>query len=404
MTTARASATAEVSPRALVLSETYPPDRGGMAQSCDRIVRNLRARGLDVDVAHLGARQRGLRVERHERGRLFACEVGEDPAHALNLLWTTLDRAQPRPTHLVAFGGLLPLLAGPPLAAWLQVPLVTLLRGNDFDTGIFSPSRGWMLREALARAACACVVSRDHERRVGALFPETPVRWIPNGIDAAEWSLHGFDRERARRWRADHVQPGRRVVGLFGHLKRKKGGAFLLDALARSGMAERLHLLVVGEVEPDMLAELTAASQPAAYTHVPFVDRLDLLPWYAACDLMVVPSLYDGMPNVVLEAGALGIPVLGSRAGGMADLLHEGDTAITFAPGDVHECRRALEHAATLPGPDLHALGARLQALVLGEFHHRIEAARYHQVLLDTAGTPATPGTMTAPRPTATEA
>ena len=52
MTTAAASATPEPSLRALWLTETYPPSRGGMAQSCDRIVRGLRRRGVLVDVLH----------------------------------------------------------------------------------------------------------------------------------------------------------------------------------------------------------------------------------------------------------------------------------------------------------------------------------------------------------------
>ncbi|MBK9374407.1 MAG: glycosyltransferase [Holophagales bacterium] len=82
-----------------------------------------------------------------------------------------------------------PVLAGPALAAWLSVPLVTLLRGNDFDTGLFSLRRGWALRDALARSAAVATVSRDHLRKVSALYPAADVRFIPNGIDPAEWSL-----------------------------------------------------------------------------------------------------------------------------------------------------------------------------------------------------------------------
>ena len=62
-TTAAASATPEpgraAGLRALWLTETYPPSRGGMAQSCDRIVRGLRRRGVTVDVLHFTARPRG---------------------------------------------------------------------------------------------------------------------------------------------------------------------------------------------------------------------------------------------------------------------------------------------------------------------------------------------------------
>ena len=144
---------------------------------------------------------------------------------------------------------------------------------------------------------------------------------------------------------------------MFGHLKQKKGGAFFLDALRRAGVDGRLHLLIVGDAEPEMIAHLQSIESAVSWTHVPFVDRFELLPYYAACDAVVIPSLYDGMPNVLLEAGALGVPPVASTAGGMADLLTGGENALTFPPGDVHECRRALVEVAGLPLEALRRMG-----------------------------------------------
>jgi len=370
--------------RPLLITENFPPARGGMAQSCDRIVRGLRARGVALDVAHLDYREGELSVQQHERGRLLRCPVDDDPAHAINMLWNQLSREAP-PTHVLAFGGLLPLLCAPTFAAWLQLPLITLLRGNDFDTGVFSLRRGWMLRDALARSTAVCVVSDEHRHKVGSLFPQSRVDWIPNGIDTREWALLDVDRAQARSWREANVAPSRRVIGLFGHLKRKKGGVHFLDALQGCMRSDRLHLLVVGEVEAEMLARLQAMPETIAWTHIPFMDRLDLLRWYAACDAVAIPSLYDGMPNVALEAGALGIAVLGSTAGGLGDVLIDGDNALTFAPGDVYACRRALDEAIEMPDSALRALGAQLRASVLRQFDQQTEALRYHQLLIDTA-------------------
>jgi glycosyltransferase involved in cell wall biosynthesis len=382
--------------RPLVLTENYPPDRGGMAQSCDRIVRSLRRAGVAVDVAHLGRRDHHPRVEQEEGGLLLSAPYDDDPGHAVNLLWNEVVRLPAAPTHLLAFGGATPVLAAPALAAWLGVPLVTLLRGNDFDTGLFSLRRGWALRDALARSAAIACVTRDHQRKVAALWPAADVRFVPNGIDASEWTLVPHDLERAARWRAEHVAPERRVLGMFGHLKRKKGGAFLLEALRRAPVEGRLHLLVVGDAEPEMLAHLASIESAVPWTHVPFVDRFELLPYYAACDAVVLPSFYDGMPNVLLEAGALGVPPVASTAGGMADLLVAGENALTFTPGDVHECRRALHDLATLPAERLGRLGERLRETVLRDYRHELEASRYRDLLADTAGR--------APRPAATTA
>ena len=371
--------------RVLMLTENYPPGRGGMAQSCDRIVAALRSHGTIVDVAHISPRLRELRVEAQQNGRLLSCPVEDDPAHAINLLWNLLSASDEQPTQIMAFGGVLPLLAGPVFAAWLQCPLIVQLRGNDFDTGIVSLRNGWIVREALMRAACVCVLSRDHQRKVESLYPAASVSWIPNSIDTEHWQLHDFDRQRAQAWRSSTVEPGRRVIGLFGHLKQKKGCTLLLEALKRSGLSQRFHLLLVGDIEPAMEAPLGELAGLTGVTHIPFVDRFDMLPWYAACDLLALPSHYDGMPNVVLEAGALAVPLLASSAGGMDDLLIDGENALTFSPGDVHQCRQALQRAADLTDAALLRLGERLQARILDEFQPRRELEGYLQALRDTA-------------------
>src|SRR6185369_7782759 len=102
-----------------------------MAQSCDRIVRNLRGAGADVVVAYVGRRAADWTVEPRERGAEIRGPWDDDAGHAVNRLWTVVKAAHRESpcTHVVAFGGLFPLLAGPPFAAWLRLPLVTLLRG-----------------------------------------------------------------------------------------------------------------------------------------------------------------------------------------------------------------------------------------------------------------------------------
>ena len=134
------------------------------------------------------------------------------------------------------------------------------------------------------------------------------------------------------------------MLGLFGQLKAKKGGVFLLDALQRSGVADQFHLLLAGWMEPDMEAWL--AGHEIDHTVLPFLDRYELLPWYAACDWIAIPSFYDGLPNVLVEAAALGIPMVASRVDGMADVLSDGETAFLFAPGDEARCAWALQRAA----------------------------------------------------------
>jgi glycosyltransferase involved in cell wall biosynthesis len=362
--------------RPLWLTENYPPDRGGMAQSCDRIVHALQERGIAIDVAHVSRRYSDWRVETKAGGKQICCPADEDPAHTLNRLWSMVKSETP--THVVAFGGTLPLLAGPPFAAWLGCPLITLLRGNDFDAAIFSPKKSDVLRNALLASTAICTVTKDHADRIGAMVHALP-RWIPNGVDAADWQLMPHDREEGARWRAANVAPGRRLLGIFGQLKRKKGVQWFLQTLERSGHASRFHVLLAGDVE-----ELPA-SDAIATTVLPFRDRYELLPLFAACDAVVVPSFYDGLPNVVLEAAALGVPLVASNAGGIADVLTGGQNAIVFEAGDEHDCRRAIFEAASIPDEALRQLGARARDLVIEEFSADREAQQYVDLLFETA-------------------
>ena len=90
------------SPRPLWLTETYPPSRGGMAESCDRIVRSLRAAGVTVDVGHLVRRLgASARFEEQEGGRYWAWPIEDDPAHA----------SEPRVERVVAGGARAALVA-----------------------------------------------------------------------------------------------------------------------------------------------------------------------------------------------------------------------------------------------------------------------------------------------------
>jgi glycosyltransferase involved in cell wall biosynthesis len=288
-------------------------------------------------------------------------------------------------THVVAFGGSRPILAAPVFAAWLGVPLITLIRGNDFDAAVFSTRRRPVLDQAFARSDLVCAVSQDKVDKIAALHPGIRVRWIPNGIDRSDWELAPSDRARARAWRAETLTDGQRVLGLFGQLKAKKGGVFLLDALLRSGSADAFHLLLAGWMEPELEAWLSEHDLP--FTALPFLDRFELLPWYAACDWIAIPSFYDGLPNVLVEAAALGVPMLAARAGGMVDVVEDGRTAFMFDPGDEAGCAWAIQRAARLNEETRLEMGAACRLLAQSELDGELEITRYVDALSETRAT-----------------
>ena len=364
--------------RLLFLTENHPPDRGGMAESCDRIVRGLSRSGVAIDIIHFDRRSLAPSHRATSNGSLTRVPLDADMPHALNLLWNRLQQTLDlsTTTHVVAFGGTLPLLAAPVFAAWIERPLVTLLRGNELDLGIFDPRRRPFLDDALLRSAAVVTVTTSQARKVAALHHEAKPHVIANGIDLELWSATDADLARAASWRARHVADSRRVLGLFGHLKSKKGVPFFIESLRRSGLADRFHLLLIGEVEEQLqtiLADLSADVLPA-------MDRFALLPFYLACDLIVIPSHYDGFPNVLIEAMALARPLLASTVGGVEDVVTDSE-GFLFAPGDDQTCRLAIARAANAGDEELQRMGEGAATVAHRRCNASEETRRYLEVL-----------------------
>src|SRR5207237_730011 len=146
-------------------------------------------------------------------------------------------------------------------------------------------------------------------------------------------------------------------------------------ALRRAG--DPFRLLLVGEADELNLDGLEA-------TQLPPVDRFDLIPYYLACDLVVIPSHYDGFPNVLIEAASLGKPLIAARTGGMRDLLTDGENAFLFEPGDEQGCVAAIARAAGADDATLARMGASAARAARERCDARDEARRYLEVLDET--------------------
>lgn len=373
--------TAESEPimRILWLTENFPPRRGGMAQACDRIVSNLRKNGLIIDVAFFSAGCQQSRIIEQQNGRLIMVAAGESPGHDLNCFWNLLNSESIKVdyTHIVAFGGSYPILALPVLKAWLKACAITMLRGNDFDLGIFLPQKRAVLADAIEASDFVCALSLDQQKKVASIHPGAQIKHIPNGIDLQDWKVESCDQAAATGWREKTVTGNRLVIGLIGQFKAKKGGQFFLENVLQANLQQRFHFLLIGDVEPPMEDWLDQHSQQLEISRLPFLDRFELLSKYPACDYLALPSHYDGMPNVLLEAGALGIPVIAARSGGITDVLPEEMLPLTFHPGERNECRKALWNAAQSTSMERQFLGQTLALKISSNFTAAIETSKY---------------------------
>ncbi|PKL42227.1 MAG: glycogen synthase [Candidatus Riflebacteria bacterium HGW-Riflebacteria-1] len=368
--------------RILWLSENYPPRRGGMAQACDRIVGNLRQAGLQIDIVFFTNAGHSFKSVQQTNGRLLVVPAGDSPGHTLNCLYNYLSDPMHRVeySHIVAFGGYLPVMALPVFKAWLNSRAITMLRGNDFDLGVFSAQRRALLADAVNISEATCVLSSEAQQKVALLFPKAKLKLVANGVDSDSWRCESCDYEAAENWKKQNPAENRLTIGIIGQLKEKKGVIFFLENVLQAGLHESFRFLLIGDVEPQVQEWLNAKTDRLSIVQLPFLDRFELLRWYPVCDYVALPSHYDGMPNVLLEAGALAIPVIAARVGGISEVLPETLQQLTFHPGNAEDCREALWQAARLNSEERHEIGESFAGHVARHFSSQRETKGYLKI------------------------
>lgn len=128
-------------------------------------------------------------------------------------------------------------------------------------------------------------------------------------------------------------------LGLFyaGRLVAGKGLETLITALA--GL-DGVGLAIAGDGPLRAELELRAVEQKAAVTFLGRVSPIE--PYYAAADVAVLPSDMEAMPMALVEAAALGLPAVASAAGGIPEIVVDGETGYLTQPGDAGALRAAL--------------------------------------------------------------
>lgn len=344
-----------------------------MAVSCGRLVEGLRRREIPTDVAALAGGDDGAEPlpQARDRGTDHIVVGPVKSGKTGQMVWNLVapEHRQLPYTFAVGFGASAAGFLAVTLAAWLGIPSLVMVRGNDLDQDWFDAERGPWVGESLSRASVITAVSPDMVRRILALYPGRDVRFLPNGVDQSEWELLPRDVLLCTQIRDHSAFNGKRVVGLFGELKYKKGVAMWLAAVRDAGLKDKLGLLVVGDrIEEEAARMLDDPMLSPSLVRLAFAERERLPGLYAACDYVAVPSLIDGMPNALLEAMSVGVVPIVSDAGAMKEVVKDGETGFVFPASDRDAAGKAVVRALSLTDSELAAMKKRARESVAANF------------------------------------
>lgn len=226
----------------------------------------------------------------------------------------------------------------------------------------------------------------------------TKVFSIPSGIHPPE---NLISRNDARKKLAAELRcdPDTRFVGFVGRLSKDKGVSTLVKAFEKVWPRSRHHLVLAGNGPDDYkahLTELTKILGISEKTH--FLGfKEDVWSIYRALDCKVLASEningipFEGVPQALLEAMYCDCPVIGSRTGGIPDIIEHNITGLLFDPGDVDTLAKLMLNTLSLKtaaqeralnafkkvqqGHTIEAMGRNIQRIY--QLHHQLTLEKH---------------------------
>lgn len=220
------------------------------------------------------------------------------------------------------------------------------------------PWQYWLQRLTAPLADAFTAVSRETlefaARREGVRLKRATV--IPNGIDLSDWG--GLPSKEAARDALDLPRDAL-VIGAIGRLHEQKGHVHLLDAARRIADAFPRAVFPIAGYGPLRESLAARARELGLADKVRFLGyRQDVKTILAALDVFVLPSLWEGMSNAVLEAMAAARPVVATAIDGNIEQVVPNETGLLVPPGDAAALADALIELCRRP-ETLHAMGTR---------------------------------------------
>ncbi|HWQ88643.1 MAG TPA: glycosyltransferase family 4 protein [Desulfitobacteriaceae bacterium] len=395
------------------ISEHYPPTEGGVATSTQRVARELVKLGLNVHVICFDnsrpvesedyvIEDNDDGVNLHKIGPFFL----KQPSLSVDSIPEKVKAAFRRRAFvqiirilkrekvdlILSFYLLNAGYIAQFAANELELPYVAGVRGNDIGRNIFNVERFAVIQWVVKNCDRIVCVNSHLRKRLLLAFPEAKenTRVIPNSV-ADNLGEEIITENHENRQKVTHAtgwdDEALRIV-FIGTLREKKGVVTLLKSLSLLRIRIPARLLIVGPeigtIETKLCGNLWSQLKDEGILFVTGkVPRSEVAAWASGCDIVVMPSLDDGMANGLLEGMALGLCPVASEV--FTDVIANGENGMIVPIGDAESLAEAF-YALAINRENIDALGKKAKAYAR-EWTPKDEANAYMELFKELLST-----------------
>ena len=320
----------------LLLIGPLPPPYGGMANQTAQLARLLRETGVKIELVQTNSPYRPSWIG-HVRGLRAVFRLG----NYFSSLWRAIDRADT--IHLMANSGLSWHLFAVP-AIWIarirKKPILINYRGGKADEFLRYQAL-WVL-PSLRSASCLVVPSGFLQSVFGNYGLKAAI--IPNIVDIDRFPYKHIDHPQVGK--DPHIVVTRNLEEIYQPL-------IALEAFYRIAMNfPSSHLTIAGE-GPERAKLERRIEQLGLENQVSLTGGLvpeQMTKLYQSADVLLNTSKVDNTPNSLIEAMAVGVAIVTTRAGGIPFLVEENVEALMAEVGDIEQLSQSIVRLLTTPG------------------------------------------------------
>ncbi|MCX8045198.1 MAG: glycosyltransferase family 4 protein [Desulfobacterota bacterium] len=225
-------------------------------------------------------------------------------------------------------------------------------------------------------ASCMITLNQLMRTELQAIgYPETKMMSIPNGVDTSIFRPPIQSEQEFRQKCSDQEK----IILYAGRLSPEKGVAFLVRAFATLAPHIPAQLFIVGDGPEKKHLESIIVEQGLSnrVCLIPAVEHL--VPLLHSADVFVLPSLFEGLSNALLEAMACGLPVIATRVAGNQEVIRDGENGMLVPAQDSDALAAAIAFLCTQPE---HAQRLGCAAVTTVRTHYNLDRIVVHYMQL----------------------